>query len=154
MWTQVRPLQQVDVVVHWGTETSPLLEENGGLSASRGGLTRTLIFHRLWHAFVACWLWAERQGDDGWKPQPGIKGFLAGAQGPAESYRDTSTPSLSKSLTQVRACEHEHQGTPWRERAQRAAVKACVCRNRRGEWQSGSPKRDGGTFTHRFWCTR
>ena len=46
------------------------------------------------------------------------------------------------------ACEREHQGMPWRERAQRAAVKVCVCRNRREEWQPGSPKRDGGTGGH------
>lgn len=50
------------------------------------------------------------------KPQPGIKSFLADAQGPAESYQDTSTRVLSKSLTQVSACKRD-QGTTWSKRS-------------------------------------
>lgn len=106
-------------------------------------LIRTWIFHLLWCAFVACWLLTEQQGDNGWKPQPRIKGFLDGAWGPVESYRDTSTPRPQLILShRWGSAKNDHQGKLWRKRALWATVELGVYRKRKEEWQRRKWDRD------------
>lgn len=84
---------------------------------------------------MSCWLWTEQRAEDGWKPQPGIKSIFADAQGPAESYQDTSTRVLSKSLTQVSVIKVR----PW---SQRVAGEGCARAQKRRQGRQPRPQRE------------
>lgn len=84
---------------------------------------------------MSCWLWTEQRAEDGWKPQPGIKSIFADAQGPAESYQDTSTRVLSKSLTQVSVIKVR----TW---SQRVAGEGCALAQKRRQGRQPRPQRE------------
>lgn len=62
-------------------------------------------------------------------------GLRASFMGHGDQLNHIETPPppvLGNTLTQVRACKHDHQGEPWGKRAQRATVKVGVCAGKEG----------------------
>lgn len=71
----------------------------------------------------------------------GLRASSMGHRNQLNHIKTPPPPVLSNASAQVRGCKNEHQGKPWRKRAQRATVDVGVNTRRREEWQPGSPRR-------------